>query len=64
MNVQNSTEIIICPTCKGKEYIQFTENRGPLTKFTTEKCKRCNGTGKLLKKTQITFEPFKAENYD
>lgn len=55
------SEIILCFACEGKGYgiseelVDYHKNIYDRSKKT---CHMCNGTGRLVKKTVITHEPY------
>jgi len=55
-----STEIKICPECKGEgkveKYIRTEHSQGNI--YETEKCKRCKGTGRIVITTIISEEAY------
>lgn len=56
-----SAELVICPRCGGRGKRERKElvdiHRGDYAS-TIEPCSPCRGTGRVMKFTHITFEPF------
>jgi len=62
-NTMKEVEIVLCPDCKGKGEIHTDilidyHKRDYDTKVET--CKRCNGSGRLRKITEVKYEAFKS----
>jgi len=59
--MQTKTEVVICSSCEGRGYIVGTNlvdyHKGEFESFRTP-CRTCDGTGRMLKKTTITYEKF------
>ena len=55
------TEVVLCKSCHGKGYIWGSEmtdyHKREYDTFKID-CKPCGGTGRMIKKTTITYEKF------
>ena len=50
-----STEVVLCPACTG---IGEVSERTSAYDSENVSCKKCNGTGRLVKSTIINYLPF------
>ena len=59
----NRVEIVICEPCKGTGEITEEKYIGAAStgEYTTYGCPDCNGTGRLVKRTVVTFVAFDPE---
>ena len=53
-------EVVICPDCNGEGQFWQVERHNKDGSLIESVCRACNGSGKLIKKTSITFEPWTA----
>jgi DnaJ-class molecular chaperone len=54
-------EIVLCIDCNGsgeEEHEECTDYHRGEYRYWYTPCRRCSGTGRLKKTTDITFEPF------
>ena len=59
--MQTTVEVILCGSCKGNGYIWGSEMTDyHKREYDTFKiaCKPCGGSGRMVKKTTITYEKF------
>jgi len=60
-NSHDIKEIVICPNCHGFGYkmrdvtVDYNENK---RKETQINCLRCNGGGRLIKRTTVSYESY------
>ena len=59
--MQTKTEVILCSSCEGRGYIvgstMLDYHRGEFS-ATRISCKTCDETGRMIKKTTISYEKF------
>lgn len=57
----SSSEVKVCPDCKGREtvqkYIRTDHTHGAI--YETEKCKRCEGSGRIEVTITVIEKPYK-----
>lgn len=55
-------EVMVCDRCKGNGKVECSElvdyHKGDYN-YWWEKCIRCDGTGRLVKTTTVSYKPFK-----
>lgn len=52
------TEIIICRGCRGSGTVEVDEEEDYLHGPYSFECQYCMGSGRQIKKTTVSFEPF------
>ncbi len=58
----NNEEIIICEQCNGKGIIKCStleDYHQHIYEYWDEDCKKCEGSGRLIKKSTVEYFPYK-----